>query len=200
MKIDMDLRSTWPCIQTVVRQALRSHLYNGILGNYPDAESMLIRKQSWSVSEWNDYWSRWYDAATVYTDFYAGDEHKEKFMTGLGDVAESCGIAIYEDEVDEQEKVWVNFDQTRWIERADATNKAVWNAAALAEYIIETGAVGSVAEMAGDTTVEVQVTVKVQPSKSYALVDASVAVRVWSEPAPGSEYAGSGSVCVLTFK
>lgn len=198
MKIDMDLRSTWPCIQTVVRQALRSHLYNGILGNYPDAESMLIRKQSWSVSEWNDYWSRWYDAATVDTDFYAGD--KEKFMTGLGDVAESCGIAIYEDEVDEQEKVWVNFDQTRWIERADATNKAVWNAAALAEYIIETGAVGSVAEMAGDTTVEVQVTVKVQPSKSYALVDASVAVRVWSEPEPGSEYAGASSVCVLTFK
>lgn len=200
MKIDMDLRSTWPCIQTVVRQALRSHLYNGILGNYPDAESMLIRKQSWSVSEWNDYWSRWYDAATVDTDFYAGDEHKEKFMTGLGDVAESCGIAIYEDEVDEQEKVWVNFDQTRWIERADATNKAVWNAAALAEYIIETGAVGSVAEMADDTTVEVQVTVKVQPSKSYALVDASVAVRVRSEPEPGSEYAGANSVCVLTFK
>ena len=197
MKINMDLRSTGHCIQTVVRQALRSHLYHGMLGNYLDAESMLIDKQSWSVSEWNDYWLRWYDAATMDTDCYAGDEYKVKFMAGLDAVAESCGSAIYEDEVDGEEKVWVNFDQTRWIERSDETNETVWSAA-LAEYIIETGAVGSVAEMADDTTVEVQATVKVQPSKSCSLVDALVDASVTI--LTRSESADIDSVHALTLK
>lgn len=194
MKIDMRLRSTGYRIRTVVRQVLRSELYHGILGNYLDAEKVLITKPAWSVSEWHEYWSRWYDDATIDTDFYAVDGHKEKFLAGLDDVAVSCGIAIYEDEVDGEEKTWVNFDRTRYIERAVETNVATFHVNELTKYIIETGAVGSIAKMADDTTVEVQVSVEVQPSKSNRLVASSVMILVRSESTDVD------SVHVLTLK
>lgn len=193
MEMDMNLRSTGYNIQVAVRNALRSHLYHGMLGDYPDVERLLINKQSWSVSEWREYWSRWYDEATIDTDFYAVDGHKEKFLAGLDDVAVSCGIAIYEDGTFGKEK-WVNFDRTRWIERSDRTNMATYHAEELAKYLIETGAVDSVAKMADDTTVEVQVTVEIQPSKSDRLVASSVMVLIRSESTDVD------SVNVLTLK
>lgn len=181
MKIDMSLRSTGYRIRTVVRQVLRSELYHGMLGNYLDAEKVLITKPAWSVSEWHEYWSRWYDNATIDTDFYAVDGHKEKFLAGLDDVAVSCGIAIYEDEVDGEEKTWVNFDRTRWLERSVETNMATFHATELAKYIVKTGTISPIGEIADDTTVEVQVTVKIQPSEYFKLVDSSVTVLVRSE-------------------
>lgn len=193
MEMDMNLRSTGYNIQVAVRNALRSHLYHGMLGDYPDAERLLINKQSWSISEWCEYWSRWYDEATIDTDFYAVDGHKEKFLAGLDDVAVSCGIAIYEDGTFGKEK-WVNFDRTRWIERSDRTNMATYHAEELAKYLVETGAVASVAEVADDTTVEVQVTVEIQPSKSDRLVASSVMVLIRSESTDVD------SVNVLTLK
>lgn len=186
MHIDTEFKGRGYSIQTAVRQALRRLTFQyGLLGNYLDAERELICTKSWSVSEWHDYWSNWYDRATEDTDFYNGGadvlEHKKKFMAELDDIAVSCGVAIYEDEDENtNERKWVNFDKTSQIARSEKTAMAVYNVEELARYLVKNDAVSSIDKMADDTTVEVEVTVKIQPHESR-LVASSMKVHIMSE-------------------